>query len=541
MGMKSSSDVVGKAVTIEDTQTQGPVLYTEDGAVRRLPVPSSDPNDPLNFSPRRHRLVLTVLCVYGITGFGSVQSTALFFGKLVPEYVQKTHGAFKPSRIADLASYPTLCMGLGNFFFVPLSMAIGRRAAFILSSTILLASMIWAAQSESFESHLGARCLQGLCAGISDCLLPIIILDISFLNKRSTRLIAYWVATAVGSSLLLVALPFIVEHSGGDWRVNYWFWVGFAGFSLLAIVFGVPETLFLRPAAQIAGQVHVTDGYSTHRTFDTVEEAQEAGFHFDNMGTAEGRQIEGSYIRQFAPFQVQKAPHIRFLASYKDIFMCLMIPGAFWALAFNSIVFGGIVVLSLTYSEALEEAPWHFSPSAIGTVQAGAAIGALLGLSVGETTEAVSRFLARRNHGVREPEHILLNFLFPAAMSFLGLVLYGLIGAHPEKYSWAGIHVAFGLFYFGFCAISALTGVWLGELLPHMSGPAIMLTCGGRNAVSFGYIYNFNTWIEHLGFMQAYVMFGGILFGLACLAIPLYFINPRIRLLMGKVSWLGGY
>jgi hypothetical protein len=92
MGMKSSSDVVGKAVTIEDTQTQGPVLYTEDGAVRRLPVPSSDPNDPLNFSPRRHRLVLTVLCVYGITGFGSVQSTALFFGKLVPEYVQKTHG-----------------------------------------------------------------------------------------------------------------------------------------------------------------------------------------------------------------------------------------------------------------------------------------------------------------------------------------------------------------------------------------------------------------------------------------------------------------
>jgi MFS family permease len=65
-------------------------------------------------------------------------------------------------------------MGLGNFFFVPLSMAIGRRAAFILSSTILLASMIWAAQSESFESHLGARCLQGLCAGISDCLVRVI-------------------------------------------------------------------------------------------------------------------------------------------------------------------------------------------------------------------------------------------------------------------------------------------------------------------------------------------------------------------------------
>ena len=70
----------------------------------------------------------------------------------------------------DLASYPSLCMGLGNFLFVPLSMAIGRRWSLLLSNAILLASVIWAAKSESFESHLGARCLQGLTAGVADCL-----------------------------------------------------------------------------------------------------------------------------------------------------------------------------------------------------------------------------------------------------------------------------------------------------------------------------------------------------------------------------------
>jgi hypothetical protein len=92
MESKNSSDVVGKAVVVKDTQSQGVLVYTEDGAVRKLPVPSSDPNDPLNFSPRRQLLILTVLCVYGITGFGAVQSTPLFFGKLIPEYMQKTHG-----------------------------------------------------------------------------------------------------------------------------------------------------------------------------------------------------------------------------------------------------------------------------------------------------------------------------------------------------------------------------------------------------------------------------------------------------------------
>lgn len=323
--------------------------------------------------------------------------------------------------------------------------------------------------------------------------------------------------------------------------MNYWFWVGFAAFSLLAILLCVPETLFQRQAAQLSGRVHVTDNYGTHRTFATVEEALTAGFDAaDNTHSATcQRQI--SYARQFAPFQVQKAPHVRFLATYKDIFLCLLIPGTFWALAFNSIVYGGIVILSLTYSQILEQPPWHFSPSAVGTVQAGAAIGALFGLALGEMAEPVRRFLARRNHGVREPEHVLPNFIFPAIMSFLGLALYGAIGAHPEKYTWVGIHASFALFYFGFCAISALTGIWLSELLPHMSGPAIVLTCGGRNAVSFGYSHNFSTWIKNVGFMRTYVIFGGILFGLACLAIPLYFINPRIRRAMAKISWIGAY
>ena len=77
---------------------------------------------------------------------------------------------FDPKRITDLASYPSLCMGLGNFFFVPLSMALGRRIALILSNALLLVSIVWAAKSQSFESHLGARCLQGLTAGVADCL-----------------------------------------------------------------------------------------------------------------------------------------------------------------------------------------------------------------------------------------------------------------------------------------------------------------------------------------------------------------------------------
>ena len=72
--------------------------------------------------------------------------------------------------IGQLASYPSLCMGVGNFLFVPLSVMLGRRAVFLFSNILMLAAIIWAAKSDNFTSHLAARCLQGLTCGISDCL-----------------------------------------------------------------------------------------------------------------------------------------------------------------------------------------------------------------------------------------------------------------------------------------------------------------------------------------------------------------------------------
>ncbi|KAH7027172.1 major facilitator superfamily domain-containing protein [Microdochium trichocladiopsis] len=521
----------------------GVLLYDEEGHARRLPVPSSSPNDPLNFGPWRQRLILVAVCVYGITSFGVIQVTPLFFSKLIPLYKAQSRGQFPASQIIELASYPSLCMGLGNFLFVPLSMALGRRFSFILCNVLLLAGIIWAALSDSFMSHLGARCLQGLTAGVADCLLPIIVLDMTFLDRRSSRLVAYWTLTAVGSSLFIVPVPFITEAAGGNWRVGYWYWAAFAAFSLLAVVFLVPETLFHRKAAQFDGKTHVTDSYGTHRTFLTPEAAREAGFEVadDSQSETEAPAGEKSYLRQLAPFTVQRSPVASFFGAFRDIFTCLLIPGTFWALLFNSMVFGGLVALSLTYTERLELDPWHFSPSTVGTVQVGAAIGSLVGLAFGELAEPTSRWLTRRNHGVREPEHVLPNFIIPTISAFAGFIVYGTVGAEPQKYSWVGIHAAFALFYFGFCAISAVTGVWLGELLPHMSGPAIVLTCGGRNAVSFGYSSQFIGWIASIGFRQTYTLYGGVLFALGFLAIPLYFINPRIRRAMRDIKWLNAY
>jgi hypothetical protein len=81
-----------KHEVISEKHSHSVLLYDEDGRPQNFPVPSSDPNDPLSFSIWRQRLILTVVCIYAIAGFGIVQTTPLFFGGLIREYKQQTRG-----------------------------------------------------------------------------------------------------------------------------------------------------------------------------------------------------------------------------------------------------------------------------------------------------------------------------------------------------------------------------------------------------------------------------------------------------------------
>ena len=81
-----------KHEAILDEHSHSVLLYDGDGRPQNFPVPSSDPNDPLNFSAWRQRLILAVVSIYAIAGFGIVQTTPLFFGGLIREYKQQTRG-----------------------------------------------------------------------------------------------------------------------------------------------------------------------------------------------------------------------------------------------------------------------------------------------------------------------------------------------------------------------------------------------------------------------------------------------------------------
>lgn len=283
-----------------------------------------------------------------------------------------------------------------------------------------------------------------------------------------------------------MAVPFAVEASAVPWRTNYWFWSGFSAFSLVLGTFCLPETFFPRPPSLIDGQVIITDQYGNVSIL-AVEDAPHLAEDHENTHTDFPTSI--SYVKQLVPITYQPNGFRRFYMTYAEMAISLLNPSIIYVLILNSLLFAGLVAQSMTYATQLEHAPWHFSDASVGTAQAGSFFGALIALGLsGATVDKISGFLTRRNGGIREPEHLLPNFILPSLLAFGGLVLYGVVAANPANHpgaGWIGIHISFGMYYCGFVALSAITGVWIGEATPHWSGAALVLVCGGRNAVSF--------------------------------------------------------
>lgn len=91
------------------------LLVNKEGKVRRIPVPSSDPNDPLNFRPWEKYAIVFCCCWFSIMGL----SIASGLGTILHVFFQMyTPEGYNPDQVAFLVSLPTLCIGLGKLYFV---------------------------------------------------------------------------------------------------------------------------------------------------------------------------------------------------------------------------------------------------------------------------------------------------------------------------------------------------------------------------------------------------------------------------------------
>ncbi|KAK8098912.1 uncharacterized protein PG998_012153 [Apiospora kogelbergensis] len=497
----------------------GTVQLIDSKHVVLIPTPSRDPYDPLNLPEWRKNLIVFIIGLY--SAFAVLATSGM--GAIAP-VVTAMYPHDDPARVTDLLTYPTLFMGIGNLFAMPLADAVGRRPVFLGSLALSIVAGVWCACSgASLTSHIAARDILSMAAGQSEALTALMVQEVSFVHQRATK--GTWNAAIQGSvcGAMFVATTYLVPAWGLAW------WYGIitivnAVILVFAVLF-VPETLYERVVEDYDGETHeassTADGVKVERVTTTANHMLD----YERYGARTWRRD----LRVFAV-----APRWDRMATlYRDAAKGFTVPTVVWLLALNGAFLGVYVFQSSTFAGILLAPPFGLASEWLGFVQLSLIVANFVALPiVGYGSDYLIKLASRINKGVYEPEFRLLTGILPALATVVSCVIFGQTGAHPDSprwSSWAGIAVPYAVGYAAFLGANTVGITYVLDSWPREAGALLLVVAAGRGFLSFGLGYATVPAVGRLGYdgaMNAYAVTCGVI---SLLGVPVFFFGKRVR------------
>ncbi|KAK2589915.1 hypothetical protein QQS21_012406 [Conoideocrella luteorostrata] len=499
-------------------------LFQKNGAVNLIPMPTTNPKDPLNLSDGRKIAAILALCLFGSMAaaaeliLGAMLPVFSFeYADLDPKYLVDIHlpagsnglailAAFPGPPIWEiylLASLPVLMIGIANFFLVPMSIAMGRRNILLITGVIAIAGCIGSGFSTSLGSHLACRTIQALGAGTVESLIPFIIQDIVFYHQRNAAISVVFATQGLVIVTLGVASPYIIGMA--SWRYIYYVTAAAGGLFWIFVFFVLPETKFERSEDELNGipAVPLRPGQSRPEL---------------DYARYPRRTLKGD-LALFTGKPDWKAGRTALWDSLRTFFY----PHLFFITMLNSAVIAVALAAGYTAAPQLLAEPWSWPFYHLGfclfpiIVAAGASF-----VVSGWGADIVANWLAKKS-GKRNPEFQVLNLILPCAVGLAGCLLFGFSGDNPEKYHWMMFLMGLGMIAFSFLATNTIGIVYVLESHPHLTGPSLVNIASFRCLIAFVLSFRVSEWVAELGYLKTFCMYAGIL-GAFILFIPIIYI-----------------
>lgn len=386
--------------------------------VNLFPIPTSDPDDPLNWSSTRKFINYAIVCSYILWTFVQLDIGYTAWGPMIDEL----------GTTVDLLNASAACnyagLAVGCIFFMPFVHRYGRRPLYIFSNTVQLAGCIWQALVVTNGDIIGSNILTGLGGAICETVVQISIADIFFVHQHATMNGWYLLITSVGAFLGPVASGYVVDGQG--WRWQWWYCVIFIGIQLLASIFLYEESKFVpkHGVPSPAAKTIVVDKNIKDATTDltSVESATTGNITEAYVDPTIPRK---TYRQRMALYTPTEAPILR------HIYQPFIILGTFPAITYTALTFGAVLacfaILITIQAIYLLEPPYNFSPSGVGLMNLPPFIGCFFGFFVGGWLNDKSiMFLAKKNQGIYEPEQRLWMALPVSIFIPAGLLIFGI-------------------------------------------------------------------------------------------------------------------
>lgn len=497
-----------------------------------VPRPSSDPEDPLNWTHRRKIVAVSMGYLYVLaTGIAtSLQYSVLAditsdTGISTAELVQGTGVMF-------------LFFGWACLFWQPIALTYGRRGVYLITTFLTIPIMVWTAYSSSVGQWYAHRVLIGIVVSPIESLPEVTVFDLFFAHNRGTYMGLY--------VFILFGSNFFAPLVGGWLNDAYgWRWTMHFGTILLGVIFVIlfffaEETIYFRDTSdthsQNVGQQQPGSGdnVASPQETNSTKEAKSTKSASPVPSVLDGAEHPPSInagwnkygLFKRLPGRPSNVDMLRM--AYRPVLMVFRLPTVAWSGFLYGINLAWYNVLNGTASPVLSGSPYNWSAALVGSVYAGPIIGAAFAsLWAGNAADWIALQLARRNKGIREPEHRLWVLAVSGVISAAGLITWG-VGAYNNVH-WVGLVFGLGMLTFGCVTGGSIAVSYNVDCFKEIAGETTVSVMLIRNTIGFGISYAITPWWTSQGLQNCFITTAAI--SLVCSFTFLFFIvyGKRIR------------
>ncbi|KAH9907002.1 MFS general substrate transporter [Xylariomycetidae sp. FL2044] len=482
------------------------------------PQPSDSPNDPLNWPTWRKDLILVIVGLSaGVVGaYGPMLSPGFV--------VISAELGISVNTLSQATAWVILLIGLSLFIFNPIAKKVGRRPVYVISSIIMLSGSIWGALAKDYGSFLGSRIWSGLGMAPYEVLVQCTIADMYYVHQRATRIAMWNMFLLCGISGGALIAGYIIEDQGWQWTL-IWCAILFGALLPLVILF-VPETAYRRESYEqrLAAAAAIEAKPEAVEKKGSVEEQRENAVIVSESGVPS--EPKHSYLKSLRLWS----------GTYTDTplwkiflrpFVVFWYPAVLWAFLIYGVTLTWIVVFSVVNAVIFTAPPYNFSVSETGLISLSPFILTFIGeVCSGPLNDRVCLWLAKKNHGIYEPEFrlppIIVSFLIGIAGFFgFGATIY-------YQTHWSGPVLCFGLANMSLAFSNACVFGYVIDAHKELSEEAFV-AINARNLLTFGLTYFVNDWLAKDGVLAIFNVLGSIFIAVNLLTIPLWVYGKRIR------------
>ncbi|KAL6355299.1 hypothetical protein LRP88_10885 [Fusarium phalaenopsidis] len=504
-------------------------IQNRDGSrIVLVPQPSlTDPNDPLRWS--KLRKWSTFLNAVGYAFMGSVTGPIMAAGMI--SLAETFNESLQRLTYANGATL--ICQGIGNIFWMPLAIKLGRRPVYMASNVLMGIACVWLglASDASYAPFVTGRAFLGLFEAPIESIVPTTITDMFFLHDRGEKVSFYGLSILGGNELGPLFSALIIQRLGMAWA--FYIVSMFICVSCVSMFFLMPETKYRRtqPVASMLQSPKAEEDVDKG-SVQRIEDAHMSKRQPKSEATVTPKR---SFLKELSLWPKPDLD-VSFRKVFLRPFVLLAYPTVLWACLVYGLSLGWNVILGATVAQLFAE-PYGFDAQSQGLIFLSPFVGSLVGSWLcGSVSDSIANYSTRKNGGIREPEMRLPALVIGTLLTFLGALMAGL--THHYHTHWIGPVVGFGVLTAG-----GQVGVSLSmsyALDCHKEVVELMVTVASlKSLLAWIWTWVINDWITANGMLTVFMVIASINVVVHLSTIGLYLHGKKLRIWIQEKDMIG--